>query len=290
LVGVDPPIPTGTDDPDGRVEPGQYAVRIVDNGFPLQPFALLGPNEPWTVGDWHAHMGLGEGEESVVPTDTWPPPDAERITWYRDRIARGATPLVILIAPGPPRPVAGGPPRFLLDGHHKLAAGARLALEISPCRDDGMTDTQFAGLIEPYLRTSPLTGRGVCSGGSLAGSAPTDAAGDVPVMSAAEYYALYGVRYGNPAAAAPHHVTAEWVLGELTDRTGAERLIRKLSDFAASMGLRDLTHLILYPPALFESRLLDGLSGVLLSKQEHTMIAESVTDIDDPRLAALTPG
>jgi hypothetical protein len=85
-------------------------------------------------------------------------------------------------------------------------------------------------------------------------------------------------------------VTAERVLRELTDRAGADRLIHELTEFAASTGLHDLTHLIHDAPALFESRLLEGLSGVLLSMQEFAMIADSVTDIDDPRLTALTPG
>lgn len=263
-------------------EPGQYAIKIADNGSPVQPSALVGLNRPWTVGECHTLLEADiQWDEGVLPIDTWPPQDAERIAWYRDRIAQGANPIMVLVAPGPPRPGAPGPPRFLLDGHHKLAAGASLFLEISPCRDDGITNTEFAALIEPHLRRSPFLGE-------VAGHAHTDSANEIP-MGAAEYYALYGVRYGHPAAPAPHHETAERVLRALTARTGADRLIHELTEFAASTGLHNLAGLIFYAPGLFESRLLDGLSGVHMSKQEFAMIADSVTDIDDPRLTALRP-
>ncbi|MFI5716360.1 hypothetical protein [Nocardia sp. NPDC051750] len=174
-------------------EPGQYAVRIVDNVSPLSA-CQISATSSWTVGDWDAHLDP-RGFDVVIPTDTWPPPDSERIAWYRDRIRRGATPLAILVAPGPAGPGVRGEPRFLLDGHHKVAAGASLYVEISPCHADRLTTAEFATLIEPHLDSSPFGGRAICSGGHIPG-APSrpDTTDRTSRMSVAEYYAQFGVR------------------------------------------------------------------------------------------------
>ncbi|MEO3742453.1 hypothetical protein [Plantactinospora sp. B5E13] len=56
--------------------------------------------------------------DAIITTGPWPPPDGTTVAAYRGRIANGVRPAAVTISP------AGGEVRYLLDGHHKLAAYA----------------------------------------------------------------------------------------------------------------------------------------------------------------------
>ncbi|WP_040793742.1 hypothetical protein [Nocardia paucivorans] len=176
-------------------EPGQYEIRLEENVSPLELGIIVeghpGP-WPWPPGTGDLQFGAGG---DFVPTDTWPPPDRERIEWYRTRIAAGAQPVAVLVAPGPARPRRVASKRYLLDGHHKVAAGTRTYLEITPCQDNPLDNEEFAAILEPYLTAppfwedSPTRPRGapdlLCSLGEYSGCTGK--------LSEAEYYARFDI-------------------------------------------------------------------------------------------------
>ncbi|WP_406273663.1 hypothetical protein OH799_35270 [Nocardia sp. NBC_00881] len=257
-------------------EPGQYEVRIEEHwsrlGLGIFTNEHLHP-WPWPPGTGDLQFG---SSGDFFPTDTWPPPDLDRIEWYRTRIQSGAEPVAVLVAPGPAGPeYPHTRMSYLLDGHHKVAAGARLFIEIAPCHDDDVTNEGFAALLEPHLGTPPFWDDSSWPGvPDLIGmSYGYDRRGSV--LSAAEYYARFDVRYGNPAAPQSHRTAADSILNEVADRLG-------------DMALAELREII-DAPASFVSLLLDSLRGASLTTAEFAAIADLVDDIDDPRLIALDP-
>ncbi|MGO4617241.1 hypothetical protein AB4305_22640 [Nocardia sp. 2YAB30] len=258
--------------------PGQYEVQVGESERGRLDFGVfLSEHEggwPWPSGTWDIQHVAGPG---VTPTDTWPPPDTDRVAWYRERIAAGAQPLMVLLMPGPA--TAEGryiqtDMGYLLDGHHKAAAEARWFIRITPCSDHEFTEETFLAAIRPHLNSDiepHLEFRGV---GSLSSDwrYRTTHPGTSPI-NAAEYYTRYGVEYGNPAADRPHHITADALVRELAgrlDRRTRKELLR-----------------IVEQPAEFESRLLKALAGLTLTDAEFAMLLDLVHDLDNPRLAAL---
>ncbi|MGO4649753.1 hypothetical protein AB4305_33215 [Nocardia sp. 2YAB30] len=252
-------------------EPGCYEIALREDRWSLQPgspFFTADRKWPWSDGTASFAYGF---EKSVVPTDRWPPPDTDRIAWYRERIAAGAQPVAVLVSPGPAGPNSGlDRGGYLIDGHHKVAAGASLFIEITPCRGNTLADSwlteldeasfpQFEKFTVPDLDAVLRT---------------RDDRGDGPVEEA-EYYARYGVRYGNPAADRPH-------------RDAADRVLYELAGTLGTVDLADLREVV-GDPVRFESMLLDRLTGARLSRTEFAMVADLVADLDNHRLNALTP-
>ncbi|WP_446222848.1 hypothetical protein ACTWPB_24280 [Nocardia sp. IBHARD005] len=89
----------------------------------------------------------------LIPTGTWPTPDAEHVAWYRDLMAAGGKPLAVVLTPGPAG--SGTVTRILLDGHHKVAAGATAFIEIAPVHGS-LVDEEFrAVLADPGCSCRP---------------------------------------------------------------------------------------------------------------------------------------
>ncbi|WP_179956755.1 hypothetical protein [Amycolatopsis anabasis] len=92
---------------------GHYELSGPERLFADEPAPVawsvpeVGPDRPELVGDGRY----------LVPTDTWPPAEDDRVAYYRQAIRSGHRPATVLLG------VAGGAGAgFVLDGHHKLAA------------------------------------------------------------------------------------------------------------------------------------------------------------------------
>ncbi|MBE1485321.1 hypothetical protein [Plantactinospora soyae] len=153
-------------DPGLRVDRRSGAVRglLVE---PLEPFTrLLAPGRyvvSATAAPWAETVVVDPGEHGVrswywpvegaaiVPTSPWPPPDRATVAAYRDRIAKGVRPAAVAIGP------AGRDVRYLLDGHHKLAAYQAervrpLIIELAPEAVSPLPRELFAGLLPEHVR------------------------------------------------------------------------------------------------------------------------------------------
>jgi hypothetical protein len=89
--------------------------------------------------------------DPLVATGGWPPPDGETVRAYRHRIAKGGRPAAVVVSP------PGGSVRYLLDGHHKLAAYRAervpaVLVEITPAQPVPLPRKVFAALLEESHR------------------------------------------------------------------------------------------------------------------------------------------
>lgn len=89
--------------------------------------------------------------DAIVTTGPWPPPDQATVAAYRRRIAEGSRPAAVAIGP------AGREVRYLLDGHHKLAAYQAervrpLIIELIPEEPAPLPRDLFAGLLPAHVR------------------------------------------------------------------------------------------------------------------------------------------
>ncbi|MFD4438745.1 hypothetical protein ACFWPK_03090 [Nocardia sp. NPDC058519] len=135
--------------------PGCYEVAIrTDRTLSANDVDLpADPLWPWPPGT--VQTVYGANGSTLIPTGTWPPPDAERVAWYRDVMAAGGKPLAVVLAPGPAGSGTGTVARFLLDGHHKVAAGATAFIEIAPVHGS-LVDEEFqAVLADPGYSLRP---------------------------------------------------------------------------------------------------------------------------------------
>ncbi|NKY87657.1 hypothetical protein [Nocardia veterana] len=274
--------------------PGRYAISIATATLSLCPsrYGFQPPDASgWAVeqapGTWVAIPCDYRGHHLHATRDS-AELDPARIDWYIERIAAGAEPVAIVVSAGSAEPgIDSQRARFLLDGHHKVTAGASVYLEISPCDGDGFADTvEFSRRVDPYLRDMPYYGRWSRSDGyrsspplyrsypRLLTMYPTSERADDP-PTPIEYLCRYGVRYGNPAAPDDYHTATTRLLAALGGRLG-EQALRRLTD------IDRMTH-----PAHFESVLLESLEGLSLSPAEVNDVADVVADLDDERLAAL---
>lgn len=69
------------------------------------------PDEPQWLYEEH-------DDQYLVPTESWPPADTERVAYYRAAIRTGHRPVAVLLHIAGERRYSG----YLLDGHHKIAA------------------------------------------------------------------------------------------------------------------------------------------------------------------------
>jgi hypothetical protein len=88
---------------------------------------------------------------AIVTTGPWPPPDRETVDRYRRLIATGVRPAAITICAN------GADARYLLDGHHKLAAYQAervrpLLIEFSPVQPVPLPRELFAALLPEPVR------------------------------------------------------------------------------------------------------------------------------------------
>jgi hypothetical protein len=117
---------------------GRYLVSLSAPGSREMPVLNPGPGiTRWWY--WPA-----EGDALVV-TDQWPPRDQAAVDGYLARIAGGARPAVVTVR------VPGGP-RYLIDGHHKLAAYQRagvrpVLIEIAPEHPMPLRREEFAAAV-----------------------------------------------------------------------------------------------------------------------------------------------
>jgi hypothetical protein len=104
------------------LSPGRYGIRRwVPGTYYVE---ALQPNrfKSWYVGITTPDLGA-----VLLPTDQWPPPDAETVADYRRMIGRGERPLVVTLRAAPPEDEDDAV-AFVIDGHHKLAAYQRLGV------------------------------------------------------------------------------------------------------------------------------------------------------------------
>lgn len=86
--------------------------------------------------------------QALVVTDRWPPHDRATVDAYASRISGGARPAAVTVRP------PGGGPRYLIDGHHKLAAYRRtgvapLLVEITREQAVPLRREEFAAIAPP---------------------------------------------------------------------------------------------------------------------------------------------
>ncbi|MET7417655.1 hypothetical protein [Dactylosporangium sp. NPDC005555] len=141
-----------------RIEPLLPLLRLFCSGRYLVSARTMSPTV--TVFDrvdadwfgWYPGYGSGfDDEEYILATDRWPPPGLGTVEEHRARIARGIRPA--LVAAGPP----GGAGRYLLDGHHKLAAYRKarvrpLVIDIVPAVARPLPKALFADLLPAPAR------------------------------------------------------------------------------------------------------------------------------------------
>ena len=138
------------------IEPLLPLLRLFNRGRYLVSARTMSPTV--TVfdrveADWFGwYPDPHDEDEYILATDRWPPPGLGTIEEHRARIARGIRPA--LVTTGPP----GGAGRYLLDGHHKLAAYRKarvrpLVIDIVPAEPRPLPKALFADLL-------PATARG----------------------------------------------------------------------------------------------------------------------------------
>lgn len=131
--------------------PGRYTIAISSPGWRELP--VLDPAPGATRGWYWPAQG-----DALIVTAPWPPRDTGTVDRYLARIAAGDRPAAVTVRS------PGGGPRYLLDGHHKLAAYRRagmrpLLLEITPERPMPLPRAEFAALVPAAVRgefTRPL--------------------------------------------------------------------------------------------------------------------------------------
>ncbi|MEV4509448.1 hypothetical protein AB0K00_10875 [Dactylosporangium sp. NPDC049525] len=138
-----------------RAEPLLPLLRLFCNGRYLVSARTMSPKV--TVfdrveADWFGwYPGYRDEDDSILATDRWPPPGMGTIEEHWARIAKGIRPA--LVAVGPP----GGAGRYLLDGHHKLAAYRKarvrpLVIDIVPAEPRPLPKALFADLLPERAR------------------------------------------------------------------------------------------------------------------------------------------
>jgi hypothetical protein len=118
--------------------PGRYTIALDSPAWRELP--VLDP-VPEQIRGWYRPT---QGDALVV-TDRWPPRDQAAVTDYLARITGGARPAAVAVR------APGGGPRYLVDGHHKLAAYRRaekrpLLIEITPEQPMPLPRAEFAAL------------------------------------------------------------------------------------------------------------------------------------------------
>ncbi|GIJ67835.1 hypothetical protein Voc01_027520 [Virgisporangium ochraceum] len=121
--------------------PGRYTLALSTPGW--QELPVLDP-APGAAASWYWPT---QGDALVV-TDHWPPRDQATVESYRARISGGARPAAVVVR------APGGGPRYLVDGHHKLAAYRRthvrpLLIEIAPEKPMPLRREEFAAAVPP---------------------------------------------------------------------------------------------------------------------------------------------
>ncbi|WP_327008306.1 hypothetical protein OHA72_14245 [Dactylosporangium sp. NBC_01737] len=138
-----------------RVEPLLPLLRLFCNGRYLvsaRTMSLAVTVFDRVEADWFAwYSGYRDDDDYILATDRWPAPGLGTVEEHRARIARGIRPA--LVAVGPP----GGAGRYLLDGHHKLAAYRKarvrpLVIDIVPAEPRPLPKALFADLLPERAR------------------------------------------------------------------------------------------------------------------------------------------
>jgi hypothetical protein len=126
---------------------GRYTLTLSRPGWRELP--VLDP-APDGVRGWYWPL---QGDALIV-TDRWPPRDPAAVDGYLARISRGERPAAVTVR------AHGGGPRYLIDGHHKLAAYRRagtrpLLVEITPERPTPLRRAEFAAVVPPNVVPPP---------------------------------------------------------------------------------------------------------------------------------------
>ncbi|GAA1984869.1 hypothetical protein [Amycolatopsis minnesotensis] len=97
----------------GLLANGTYELTGPEKLAEADPWYVLAP-EP----DQPHWLYEERDDRYLVPTESWPPADTDRIGYYRAAIRTGHRPAAVLLHVASERRYSG----YLLDGHHKIAA------------------------------------------------------------------------------------------------------------------------------------------------------------------------